>query len=71
MGRDLGVALDIVERSVVILTAEEHYLLTDRIVGRLGGSARWSRLQHAYDARPRKDKRGFDLVSDALAFGGL
>jgi hypothetical protein len=25
---------------------------------------------HAYDARPRKDKRGFDLISDALPFGG-
>ena len=25
--------------------------------------------QHAYEARPRKDKRGFDLISDALPFG--
>jgi hypothetical protein len=24
-----------------------------------------------YEIRPRKDKRGFDLVSDALPFGGL
>jgi len=24
-----------------------------------------------YEVRPRKDKRGFDLISDALPFGGL
>jgi len=26
---------------------------------------------HAYEIRPRKDKRGFDLISDALPFGRL
>jgi hypothetical protein len=26
---------------------------------------------HVYEVRPRKDRRGFDLISDALAFGGL
>ena len=26
---------------------------------------------HAYEVRPRKDKRGVDLISDALPFGGL
>jgi hypothetical protein len=26
---------------------------------------------HAYDVRPRKDKRGVDLISDALPFGWL
>jgi hypothetical protein len=26
---------------------------------------------HEYEIRPRKDKRGFDLISDALPFGGL
>ena len=26
---------------------------------------------HAYEVRPRKDKRGIDLISDALPFGGL
>ena len=26
---------------------------------------------HTYEVRPRKDKRGFDLISDALPFGGL
>ena len=26
---------------------------------------------HIYEVRPRKDKRGVDLVSDALAFGRL
>jgi hypothetical protein len=26
---------------------------------------------HVYEVRPRKDKRGFDLISDALPFGRL
>ena len=26
---------------------------------------------HTYEVRPRKDKRGFDLISDALPFGRL
>jgi len=26
---------------------------------------------HTYEVRPRKDKRGFDLISEALPFGGL
>ena len=26
---------------------------------------------HLYDVRPRKDHRGFDLISDALPFGRL
>ncbi len=26
---------------------------------------------HAYEVRPRKDKRGFDLTSDAFPFGRL
>ena len=26
---------------------------------------------HAYEVRPRKDKRGVDLISDALPFGHL
>jgi hypothetical protein len=28
-------------------------------------------LMHAYEIRPRSDKRGFDLLSDALPFGRL
>jgi hypothetical protein len=28
-------------------------------------------LKHIYEIRPGKDKRGFDLVSDALPFGRL
>jgi len=27
--------------------------------------------QHLYEVRPRKDHRGFDLISDALPFGRL
>ena len=27
--------------------------------------------QHVYEVRPRKDKRGVDLICDALPFGGL
>jgi hypothetical protein len=26
---------------------------------------------HLYEVRPRKDKRGFDLISDVLPFGAL
>jgi hypothetical protein len=26
---------------------------------------------HVCEVRPRRDKRGFDLISDALPFGGL
>jgi hypothetical protein len=26
---------------------------------------------HLYEVHPRKDKRGFDLISDALSFGRL
>jgi hypothetical protein len=28
-----------------------------------------SNPQHVYEVRPRKDKRGVDLISDALPFG--
>jgi hypothetical protein len=28
-------------------------------------------LLHVYEVRSRKDKRGFDLISDALPFGRL
>lgn len=28
-------------------------------------------FQHLYEVRPRKDRRGFDLISDALPFGRL
>ena len=29
------------------------------------------RAVHEYEVRPRKDKRGVDLISDALPFGRL
>jgi hypothetical protein len=28
-------------------------------------------VEHVYDVRPRKDKRGVDLISDVLPFGRL
>jgi hypothetical protein len=28
-------------------------------------------LMHVYEVRQRKDKRGFDLISDVLPFGRL
>ena len=28
-------------------------------------------IKRVYEVRPRKDKRGFDLISDALPFGRL
>jgi hypothetical protein len=30
-----------------------------------------TRAQHIYEVRPRKDKRGVDLLSDVLPFGRL
>jgi hypothetical protein len=30
-----------------------------------------SNEMHVYEVRPRKDKRGVDLISDALPFGAL
>ena len=30
-----------------------------------------SPMQHIYEVHPRKDRRGFDLISDALPFGRL
>jgi hypothetical protein len=41
----------------------------DRVLGRSGGSPKVT--MHVHEVRPRKDKRGFDLISDALPFGGL
>src|SRR5262249_15060082 len=32
---------------------------------------RSARDRHVYEIRPRKDHRGFDLISDALPFGQL
>jgi len=28
-------------------------------------------MMHVYEVRPRNDRRGVDLISDALPFGGL
>jgi hypothetical protein len=30
-----------------------------------------TRATHVYDVRPRNDRRGFDLISNALPFGRL
>jgi hypothetical protein len=30
-----------------------------------------TKSQHVYEVRPRKDKRGVDLISDVLPFGRL
>ena len=30
-----------------------------------------TRITHVYEVRPREDKRGVDLISDALPFGRL
>jgi hypothetical protein len=32
---------------------------------------RMTQIKHAYEVRPRKDKRGVDLISDVLPFGRL
>jgi hypothetical protein len=38
----------------------------DQLIEQLNNS-----VQHVYEVRPCKDKRGFDLISDVLPFGGL
>jgi len=43
--------------------------LTNRWSQPLAGAMTCS--QHIYEVRPRKDKRGVDLISDALPFGRL
>jgi hypothetical protein len=35
------------------------------------GTGRRIKTAHIYKVRPRKDKRGVDLISDALPFGRL
>ena len=35
------------------------------------GVRKWATPAHLYEVRPQKDKRGFDLISDALPFGRL
>ena len=30
-----------------------------------------TKIKHVYEVRPRKDGRGFDLISDGLPFGRL
>jgi hypothetical protein len=42
--------------------------LTNR---RANGPMAMTSSQHVYEVRPRKDKRGVDLISDALPFGRL
>ena len=34
-------------------------------------SSAMSSSQHVYEIRPRNDRRGFDLICDALPFGSL
>jgi len=40
-------------------------------VARLPARRDRSEQMHVYEIRPREDKRGFDLISDALPFGRL
>ena len=39
--------------------------------GRESVAAPKVKANHVYEIRPRKDKRGFDLISEALPFGRL
>jgi hypothetical protein len=45
--------------------------LYDRQSYSLNGKRSQNEKMHVYEVRPRKDKRGFDLISDALPFGRL
>jgi len=37
----------------------------------LDGQNTHQQAMHVYEVRPRKDRRGFDLMSDVLPFGRL
>jgi hypothetical protein len=41
--------------------------VTDKAIGYLSGAG----VSHFYEVRPRKDRRGVDLISNALPFGRL
>jgi hypothetical protein len=45
--------------------------LYDRQSYSLNGKRSQNEKMHVYELRPRKDKRGFDLISDALPFDRL
>jgi hypothetical protein len=49
------------------------FLLKSELKAREQSKSKTSRetLMHVYEVRPCKEKRGFDLISDALPFGGL
>jgi hypothetical protein len=40
-------------------------------VNQNSGQLQSKRSAHVYEVRPRKDKRGVDLISDVLPFGRL
>jgi len=50
-------------------TVEDGPSLTNRCSQPLAGAM--TNTQHVYEVRPRKDRRGVDLISDALPFGRL
>jgi hypothetical protein len=56
------------ERGVALL---EHSARGGTKKDRAASSARLELRMQTYEVRPRKDKRGFDLISDALPFGRL
>ena len=37
----------------------------------LTNASEWPTSKHLYEVRPRRDKRGVDLISDTLPFGRL
>ena len=52
------------------MTQTESPKLEGRHAAKEGGLTRRC-SEHFYKIRPRKDRRGFDLISDALPFGRL
>ena len=46
-------------------------LVTKHIPSADGLTVAMIRTPHVYEVRPRKDKRGVDLICDVLPFGGL
>ena len=58
----------------VLFHGSDHNLRPDIQYGRIAIARRKMNVRrstHVYEVRPRKDKRGVNLISDALPFGPL
>jgi hypothetical protein len=60
-----------VTRKVGKIADDPAFAFELRSAGSQSLAAPMTNSQHVYEVRPRRDKRGFDLISDALPLGRL